>query len=194
MNVGNQKNHKIKDKQMVLKKLSQFCMIAILCMATLFNFGVNPPSIFAATHELNPEGGQFIVPASEDGITVRYIGEEENVGYLFEVSPEDLWSWSRGSQPINYKGDVDGTSGSQRPKEDFAYPDPGANKFAMMADCNLFRPYTLYKNPELPFGVNTQTTCKFVMNDIPGGYSDNSDEILVKYSSEKIYHNITFLN
>ena len=48
MNVGNQKNHKIKDKQMVLKKLSQFCMIAILCMATLFNFGVNPPSVFAS--------------------------------------------------------------------------------------------------------------------------------------------------
>ena len=185
MNVGNQKNHKIKDKQMVLKKLSQFCMIAILCMATLFNFGVNPPSIFAATHELNPEGGQFIVPASEDGITVRYIGEEENVGYLFEASPEDLWTWCPSCDGLNFEGDVDGIYGDGN-IENFAYPD--APKFAMVADCNLYPYYTLSRNPDLPFGVNTQTTCKFVMNDTRDGYDNNSGEILVKYS-ERLYPN-----
>ena len=179
MNVGNQKNHKIKDKQMVLKKLSQFCMIAILCMATLFNFGVNPPSVFASELPivLSPSGGTFTVYANDpNGTTVVYPGPEVQVGFLFETDDNDTWC---GGQCDPYTTNACGDDQWGPVESNFQYPDLEP-KFAMVADCTRGDVYSVCETPLIPFLENEE--CKFVMNDAVNIYGDNSGEIEVIYT------------
>ncbi len=168
---------------MVLKKLSQFCMIAILCMATLFNFGVNPPSVFASESPivLSPNGGTFTVYANDpNGTTVVYPGPEVQVEFLFEADEDDTWSGGPGGPYIT---NACGSDQWGTVPGNFQYPDYEP-KFAMVADCTrgpgIVYPAPICKTPLLPFLENEE--CKFVMNDLVGAYGDNPGEIEVTYT------------